>query len=198
MPDVPFAWRVAALIGVAALFVLLDRRKPAAQRTRAGEYTFLFVMGLAGALFGAVNDWITSTLSPEYFIFGKGLDAGSNLTIDVLQLGGQAGFTAGVVGAAVVLYFTGGAISASRLYRLAPVPFLAATLTGAILGIVNWLTGGIHGFANLDGFLTPEQTERFHIVWSVHLGIYIGAALALIGVIGYVRRDWICAAPTTP
>ncbi len=74
-----FLLRVALLAGFLLVVALVDFYRHGARATRYREYGFIIVTGLLGAVFGFVNDMITSSVSPEYFIFGKGLEDGPDL-----------------------------------------------------------------------------------------------------------------------
>jgi len=63
--------------------------------TRWREYRLVVVGGLVGAVFGMVNDVVTSSIPPEYFTLGKGLAGGDGLQTRAALLGMQAGSSAG-------------------------------------------------------------------------------------------------------
>ena len=71
-----------------------------AGRTR--EYGFLLYAGLLAVVYALVHDQVTVTLSPEYFVYGKGLDPAS-LRLDVAWLAVRAGASVGLVGGAALL-----------------------------------------------------------------------------------------------
>jgi len=101
MIDIPYISRI--LIFALLIFVLLvyERVKRPESKERVWEYGGLIVAGLIGAVYGVVNDAITFSISPEYFIYGKELDPGPGLRWRALLLGAQAGFSAGAIACAI-------------------------------------------------------------------------------------------------
>ena len=95
--DVPFGARVLALVVVAAALSVVDFYRRGKQSTGYREYGLIFVAGILGALLGAANDAITSTISPEYFIYGKGLTEGDGLRAEAIQYGLKVGFSGGII-----------------------------------------------------------------------------------------------------
>jgi uncharacterized membrane protein YfcA len=76
---VPYWFRVALLLFLMSVVAAIDWGRNRQGATRWKEYGFVIVSGVVGALFGLLNDLITSSISPEYFLFGKG----ALLTFDV-------------------------------------------------------------------------------------------------------------------
>jgi len=58
------------------------------------EYSFLLSAALLAAAYAVVHDQIAVTLSPEYFVYGKGLDP-AFLGLDVAWLAVRAGASVG-------------------------------------------------------------------------------------------------------
>lgn len=187
MPEDLFLQRLLLLLLLGGVFVLLDLRKPPASRRRLREYSFILAVAGVGAVFGAVNDCFTCTLSPEYFIINKGLPEGPDLLPAAIALGAKAGFAGGAIGAALLLYLGGAQPRPWANYRLYLLPFAAGWLTGIGFGVFRWQVDWprVYDFVN---DLTPDQQRRFYTVWCEHLGVYLGATAALAGVIFRVRR----------
>ncbi len=87
---------------------------------------------------GAVNDLITSSISPEYFTLGKGLDEGPDLRLRAGLFGLQVGFSAGVIGGAVCLFASRrkssrSPVRFSRLFQLLWMPVTGAIFCGVAL-----------------------------------------------------------------
>ncbi len=60
---------------------LADLYKKRGEATKFREYGFILLTGALGAAIGSMNDLITSSISPEYFTLGKGLDEGPDLRL---------------------------------------------------------------------------------------------------------------------
>lgn len=189
MPEDLFLQRLLLLLLLGGIFVLLDLRKPLAKRRRLREYSFILTVGLVGAIFGAVNDWFTCTLSPEYFMINKGLLEGPDLRWAAVALGAKAGFAGGAIGAALLLFLSGARPQPWANYWLYLLPFAAGWLTGIAFGVFRWHVDwpSVYDFVNDN--LPPETQRRFYTVWCEHLGVYLGAMVALVGVILRARQS---------
>ena len=64
MPDIPFWMRIAALVAVMAIAAGLDAWYRCARARRWKEYLFILLAGCVGAVFGALTDTISSSISP--------------------------------------------------------------------------------------------------------------------------------------
>jgi len=183
MPEDLFLQRLLLLLLLGGVFVLLDLRKPPTERRRLREYSFILAVAVVGAVFGAVNDYFTCTLSPEYFIINKGLLEGPDLRRAAIALGAKAGFAGGAIGAALLLYLSGARPRPWANCWLYLLPFAAGGLTGIAFGVFRWIVDWPSVYDFLNDTLPPETRRRFYTVWCEHLGVYLGAPVALIGVI---------------
>lgn len=195
MSDLPYSYRLLALALAVSLLVLYDRRHPPEHRHRHLEYFFLLTVGAAGALFGLVNDAITSSISPDYFVAGKGLPAGPGLRSEAMVLGAQAGFSASVIGAGILLVVNRRRHAVSQLYRHAAWAFALNTLSGIGLGFVQHRFGWIE-LAEWTQLLPAGGRQGFRTVWCTHLGVYAGGLAGLVVACVRVRRTspkWVRA-----
>jgi hypothetical protein len=62
--------RILAGTAIFAVLALIDLRKNGRSATRWREYSVLLIAVLAALVYGAINDQITVTISPEYFLYG--------------------------------------------------------------------------------------------------------------------------------
>lgn len=190
MNSIPYWCRVAALLALAAVLIFHDMRKGSS--TRLWEYGCLFLVGTVGAVYGAANDAITVWMSPDYFVLGKGLDAGESLTSNAIRLGSQAGFSAAVIACAIWLF----------ALRHTPAPrrcrLLAATAWLPFATAVAFSLGGAVFLRRLDplrfslrlaGIITPDRVMAFLTVWWVHAGAYLGLCAGLTGAIMLTRKQ---------
>ena len=191
MSDIPFWMRVAALVALMACVAGIDLwcRREKAKRWK--EYLFILATGCAGAVFGSMTDLVTSSISPEYFIFGKELPE-EGLRANAMILGLQAGFSAGIIAGALCL-FVGmrkrtAAIKMPKVFLLAWRPLLLAIILGASVPFAcSWFDP--FGFVeHLTRPLGPESAEKFLIVWHIHLGVYLGLGLGLMWMIAKLLK----------
>jgi alpha-beta hydrolase superfamily lysophospholipase len=151
---------------------------------RAKEYAFLLYSVLLAAVYGVAHDQVTASISPEYFIYGKGLDEHS-LRSAVTLLAVRASLPVGLLGGAAMLVANnarrGGRpppLSYRTLATLALVPLATALVLAAISGAVNaWIQLG--SFKALALGVPSYRVWRFVIVWAIHAGTYAGALLGM-------------------
>lgn len=175
----PLLIRVAILLAFFAIVAGTERLLRGSSASRWREYLFLLVCGLAGAAYGASNDWITFRLSQEYFVLGKGLPAGFDLQGRVLAMGSYAGFVAAVFCASALVYANNpkpgvpqlnyGALAKHAALCLAPAAGAALVGWGASLAFAEPL----QHLAILPT-LSPASKSGFITVWSIHVGTYLG------------------------
>jgi hypothetical protein len=185
MPDhFPFSYRVALLIGVMLVVSLADLYRKGSQSTKFREYGFILITGAVGAIIGFANDLITSSMSPEYFTLGKGLEEGPDLRIQAGLFGLRVGFSAGVIGGAVCLYASRRKsayppVKCSSLLRLLWLPVAGAILCGIALPLVFSRFDPARFATDLDTLLDAAKISRFRQVWWTHMGLYAGMVIGL-------------------
>ncbi|MEM7261235.1 MAG: hypothetical protein AAF488_04535 [Planctomycetota bacterium] len=179
MPDIPFAWRIGALLLISVIAVALDQRRPPEERNRWREYSVLLLCTSLGIAVGIGIDRITVSISPEYFLYGKGIPDGPGFLTRVLLLGAQAGASAGAIGGAVLLIVNRQPHQAFKLLPLATLPIVGALLLGVAFGLTQHFAAPVT-LEEADELLAPEAATKFILVWVIHVGIYSGAALGLI------------------
>ncbi|MEX0727846.1 MAG: hypothetical protein WD065_16335 [Planctomycetaceae bacterium] len=187
MPNIPYTWRLLALFTVVVLFLALDLRNPPGQRHRWREYLFLLGCGAITALFGMSVDAVTSRISPEYFIIGKGIAEGDGFALRVAELGAQAGFAGGIIGGGVLLLVNHQPAKALGLFQVIAWPILFAAVCGTLAGGVL----AVSPFYTLPlacELLDSPEAHHMTVVWFVHLGIYIGGTIGLIIAARRVRK----------
>jgi hypothetical protein len=193
MDDRPFLWRLGLLLVVLAVVAALDRWRYRARATRWREYLVLLACGAVGGVLGAAIDQVTATISPDYFVLGKGLPAGAGFRRAVAWLGFQAGFVTGCIAGGLLLWAGQPEryrvqIGYRGLCRRLPLPVLGALLLAVPMGLVvpAWDPLGLGEV--LAAELPPPRLARFLTVWGVHLGLYTGGVLGtLLGMLGLRR-----------
>src|SRR5579862_7453166 len=71
--DAGLICRILIGAGIFAVLAILDVQRNGRKARRWREYLFLLCTAAAGSAYGAVNDLLTSSISWEYFYYGKGL-----------------------------------------------------------------------------------------------------------------------------
>lgn len=184
-----------------------------AQRWR--EYTFLLVAALIGMAYGGINEQITTTISWEYFYYGKGLaqEFDYRLPVDwtalrlkTAWLGIRAGWTPGLLFGVALLVANNPwrdwpRIPHRRLYRYLLVPLAATAGVSVAFGLA-----GRYGFLG-DGPLSDVHWDevrrlRFMATWGTHLGAYVGGMLGTVATVARIllvrRRLFQSARQTEP
>jgi hypothetical protein len=211
--DAGLGVRVAGGLVVFATLAIVDLRQHGRAATRWREYAVLLAAVLAALAYGAVNDQVTVTISPEYFLYGKELakvvgdppTSMAALRWEAAKVGLKATWSAGLLFGVVLLvannpWRTLPRLANRRLIRLLPVLFVFAAVLGVVGGAVGyrgWLT-------NLsEDFQDQVQTNlwrpyRYMATWGVHLGGYVGGLLGTAIAAGMVVRERLRLTERTP
>lgn len=188
-----------------ALLAISDLRRHGRHATRWREYTFLLLCVLAAMLYGVINDLITSTLSWEYFYYGKDLasELGPQTPPDPLKLhlaaalvGIKATWSAGLlIGVALLLANN----PSKRLPRLqnrtlfTQLPLLllitaALAALGAVAGHFALPARWNDDFAQML-HRNEMRHRRFMTVYGIHLGGYLGGVIGTVIAAGRIRSQ---------
>jgi hypothetical protein len=154
--------------------------------------------------YGAINDRIASSISWEYFFFGKGLDAqlGSRVPPDIAALhweackiGLKATWSVGLIVGVVILFANNPRpgrrqLLYGQLVSLLMMVFLVTGLfavVGALLGIHGWLAWSSRDLQLIvrDDLFRPY---RFMAVYGMNLGGYVGGIIGACGTVLYIVR----------
>jgi hypothetical protein len=192
IPDIPFWIRISALVALMAVVAGADLWYSRGRSTRWKEYLFILLMGCAAAVFGSLTDFVTSSISPEYFIFCKELPA-EGIRWNAMMLGLQAGFSAGAIAGALCLFIgtrkrAEANISSLSIAMLAWRPILLAVIFGAVIPLT---CGWFDPFDFVEHFsrpLGPDRAKSLLTVWHVHLGVYLGLGAGLVWMIATIHR----------
>ena len=190
----PFWPRVALLLGLMTIAAAVDFWRRGKEAARYREYGFIWIAGILGGSVGFANDCFTSSISPDYFTLGKGLEPGNDLRWRAGLYGFKAGLSAGIIGGAVCLVTRARNIGFSmaqmhRLLRALWMPAVGAVFMGLALPLIARGFDPMGLSARLDSLLDAEQIARFRKVWWIHTGLYAGLALGLAVII--VRQSGI-------
>jgi len=75
MSDPTFVYRVAAAMLIFIALGAWDYRRHPGNPRRLQEYLFLFAATLFAMAYGLFHDYITCSLSPQYYVLGKGINS---------------------------------------------------------------------------------------------------------------------------
>ncbi|WP_437284244.1 hypothetical protein [Sorangium sp. So ce406] len=153
------------------------RPRPPASRPR--EYLAILAGALAAGAGGALFDQVTATISPEYFLDGKGLAASSlPFRIAVAWTGFRGGLPLGALVAGV------GLVRAARSDRFSWRAWLARIVAAlaAALAVCPAVMAALDPFGVREASLgawPPGAATRYLVCWGLHAGAYLGV---LVGV----------------
>jgi hypothetical protein len=190
----PFGYRVALLLGLMTVAAAIDFWRRGKEAARYREYGFIWIAGILGGLVGFANDGVTSSISPDYFTLGKGLESGADFRLRAEMYGFKAGLSAGIIGGAICLVTRpkNSGFSTAQMRRLLQtlwMPIVGAVLLGLALPII---AGGFDPMGispGLDSLLNADQIVRFRKVWWIHTGLYAGLAIGLAAMMIRQRAD---------
>ena len=193
MLDTGLSWRFGLLLLFLAAGAAVDWWRHPQQPTRWKEYSFLLACGLVGGVTGVAIDEFTGTLSPEYFLFGKGIPDTPQFRLAVAQLGFHSGLVLGLLCGGCLLV-------ANQPHKLrAPLPLtdlifpacwpIAAALALAPAGLLLSVACDPAGIAaQFEGLVPPDRRWRLLAVWGLHLGLYAGAVTGTLAAILWIRQ----------
>jgi hypothetical protein len=190
---------------ILASLAVADYRRHGPRATRWREYAFLLAVTAVTLAYGAINDQLTSTLSWEYFYYGKGLSEtlGDRTPPDPLALhlqaalvGLKATWSAGLlVGVALLLANNPRPslpqLPYPRLLAKLPLIFAITVITACLFatagyaGLFTHFSHDFHEMLRRDEF----RPRRFMLVFGLHLGGYAGALLGTAAAVLQVRRE---------
>jgi hypothetical protein len=197
--------RIAVCLTILAALAIVDLVNKGRQATRWREYVFLLLCVAVAIVYGIVNDQITCRISWEYFYYGKELagilgpqtppDPGA-LSLQALRIGAAATWWAGlIVGAAMLIANNpsrrGPQLPYARLAAGLPIILAITAITAALFGLagnhylLNWISADFQNIAELNLW----RPHRFMTVYGIHLGGYLGGALAAIYAVSSIHHQ---------
>ena len=197
--------RVAVGVVIFVGLALWDYDKNGPRATRWREYVVLLACVIAALLYGAINDQITTTISWEYFAYGKGIaervpvdEPPNSLRFrwEAAKIGMQATWTAGlVIGVALLLannpFRDTPRLRYGRLFRFVPLILIVTAVTSAGLAVAGYFGAFVAFNTDFKEMVAVDQwrPKRFMAVYGEHLGGYVGGLLGMtIAVIRIVRE----------
>ncbi|WP_437615277.1 hypothetical protein WMF20_18060 [Sorangium sp. So ce834] len=156
------------------------RPRPPASSTRAREHLAILAGALAAGACGALFDQVTGTISPEYFLDGKGLAASSlPFRLAVAWTGFRGGLPLGALVTGV------GLLRAARSDRFSWRSWLVRIMAAlaAALALCPAAMAALDPFGVREASLGawPRGTAtRYLVCCGIHAGVYLGV---LVGVL---------------
>jgi glucan phosphoethanolaminetransferase (alkaline phosphatase superfamily) len=201
--DSGLLFRIGVGVAIFAVLAISDLRKNRAAATRWREYSFLVICVLLALVYGLINDALTSSISWEYFYYGKDLAAqlGPQVPPDPMKLhlaaaviGMKATWSAGlVIGVALLLANN----PSRRLPRLRNRSLLRWLLLVLLLTLLFAAAGAIAGHFALPALWNSDFAAMFHrnemrprrfmTAYGIHLGSYIGGLLGMLAAAWRIR-----------
>lgn len=199
-----FGSRCAFLLTFAVLIAAIDLALHGRRATRWREYSLLLLAAIVGALCGMVVDSVTSVVSPEYFVDGKGIAAGDGFRWRAVALGAQAGAGCGALLGGALMIAAGRDFSLHRSARKRVASACLETALWALGGGVAALPTATISRISLSWIRESaasrdDEVLRMSAVWLCHLGVYAGALVGLVVAIRGLRqwRATRCASAST-
>jgi hypothetical protein len=186
-------WRLPLLLALMAAVAWIDWRRHGDRATKWREYGFLLAVGLLGGMLGVAIDQITATISPEYFVVGKGIAHDDYFRLNIALFGFQGGLVAGMAIGGMFLIANNPrpdrpSLPTPRLFWLASWPIwiaLAAVPFGCFAAL-RWDPIGLA--KELSDVISLAAMAQFLAVWGIHLGLYVGGAVGAVFGVVRVRR----------
>lgn len=163
---------------------------------RAKEVAFLLYAMAVAAAYGVAHDQVTATISPEYFLLGKGLaESPEPFRWAVTWLAIRASCGTGLLIGVALLVANNprrrgrtGQLPYPTLLKLSLLPVALATVAATVGGLVN--SNALVGRDTAAAIgVAPSRLRPFVTMWAIHAGSYAGALLgAVVSVVIVVVR----------
>ncbi len=196
--------RIGLGVAIFAWLAILDLRRNGREARRWREYLLLVACVGVALMYGIINDQLTVTISREYFLYGKGVaetlrtdtPTESAMRWEAVKVGMKATWSAGLIIGVILLFANNPRkdlppLPFARVYRLLPIMIILPAACAAILGIIGYL-GCLTWLNDYFALLIRDniwRPYRFMAVYGMHLGGYIGGALAAIIAAILIRRE---------
>ncbi len=157
------------------------------RRSRTRSYALMLAGALAGGVLGAAFDQVTVTVSPAYFVLGKGLGvAGAELRLAAAWMGFRGGLSLGALAAGVGLWLEAGGREVQWVRFVATALAAAAICAVASAGLMH-VIDPFHVREDSLGALGAREASRYLVAWGAHVGVYMGVILAVVGMAAQAR-----------
>ena len=183
---------VLALVFFGALLAY-DLFRHGTDSARLREYGFLLLAMLFAVAYGVGLDHTTATISPAYFLIGKGLaDDPRPFRWAVTLLAIRATYGIGLLAGAFLLIANNPSprrpqLPYRKLIQMCFLPLCLAMLFAAIGGLV-FANGALALRATAVELAGEADATRFAVTWGIHCGSYAGGVFGTILAIALVIR----------
>jgi hypothetical protein len=196
--------RIVAGFTIFAALAVGDVLRHGRAATRWREYGVLLAAVVTALVYGAVNDQVTVTISPEYFLYGKELaktvgDPPSSmfaLRWAAAKVGFMATWSAGLAFGVALLIANNPwrgvpRLPNRRLVGRLPMILLSAAAFGVAGGAVGYAGLFTHASADFEDLVRADlwHPRRFMATWGVHLGGYVGGLVGTVAAVANVIRQ---------
>ncbi len=186
MHDDTFIYRAVVGIALFAILGVWDYRKHPENPTRLKEYCFLFGFTALTMLYGVAHDYVTWSISHDYFVLAKGIPSAETVFgFDMVRLAMLSTWNVGLVGAVVLLLSNnpdaqGRKLPYKQLITLCGIPLFMSVFVElcAVIVCTVWAES-MRNFIPID-LLVLGVDDAFTRVWGMHLGAYGGAGLGVL------------------
>jgi len=183
----PLSWlaplhvRMAFGLCILSLYAYFDWRKKGKNATRFKEYSFVVLVSILTILYAITHDFMTVTISKDYFVIGKGLD-GSHIYSQTAWLAIRAAYGPGLLIGAVYVFLNNPSRNLPQLTYRQLLSNLQWPLFFAI-GMAVFF--GILGYVDILNRKSDFQNvvldpDLFLAVWGIHWGTYIGGGTGFV------------------
>jgi hypothetical protein len=211
--DAGLAARVAVGVAVLAALAAWDLHRHGRRATRWREYLFLVACVAVALVYGALNDQVTTTVSWEYFAYGKGVAEAlppgeppnsAAFRWEAAKVGMRATWSAGlIVGVALLIANNPRRdgrprLSYARLFGCLPLVFGVVIVAVICLGVAGYAGAFLPVNEDFREMLRQDQwrPRRFMAVFGMHLGGYAGGVVGTVLAVIRVNRARRRAAQT--
>jgi hypothetical protein len=197
--------RIAVGATIFLTLAIADLRKNHRHATRWREYLFLLASVGVALIYGIINDLITCRISPEYFLYGKGLDAvvGNRFPLSLARLpweaakvGMKATWTVGLIVGVALLFANNPSAHRRRLtyrelFAALPIVVGGSLIAALVLGIIGSLGGLAILSEDFREMIRRDEFRpyRFMTVYGIHLGGYLGGITGTVLAVLRIRRQ---------
>lgn len=155
--------------------------------SRARSYALMLAGAFAGGLLGALFDQVTVSISPAYFVIGKGLSVpAAELRAAAAWTGFRGGLALGALTVGTGLWLEAQGTSL-RWPRWLLAACASASITAVMSGALMPLLDPFDVRQESAGTLDEQDASRYLAVWGAHIGAYLGAMAGVTAMVAQAR-----------
>tara|TARA_R110000868_G_scaffold117600_10_gene312330 strand:+ start:1459 stop:2046 length:588 start_codon:yes stop_codon:yes gene_type:complete len=174
----PLKYRLPFGLFIFLWLAIVDYKKYGWKSERLHEYGFLIYCVFLAVIYGIANDVITSSLSAEYYTFGKEIDSGEGFNMRVAWLAIKGSYWVGLILGVILLV----ANNPYKSYPRVPLPKLWKYPLIPI---------GFTIIFSLTIYLNIHNHYGLYVVMKIHKAAYCGSLVGGLFSLGLVIRSRI-------